>query len=125
MGKPIVMGRRTHESIGRPLPGRRNIVLSRDAGYRAQGCDVAVNLDAALALCVDADEVMIIGGAQVYAQALPRTGRIHLTLIDAVFSGDTWFPDYDARAWREVFREDHAAGAEAPFAFSFVDLERL
>lgn len=124
MGKPVVMGRRTHESIGRPLPGRRNIVLSRDPGYRAEGCDVAASVDAALDACADADEVMIIGGAEIYADALPIANRMHVTLIDAAFSGDTWFPDYDAREWREVSREDCAPGESASFAFSFVDLER-
>ena len=125
MGKPVVMGRRTHDSIGRPLPGRRNLVLSRNPRYRAEGCEVVADLASALEICNEADEVMIIGGAQIYAQALPLTGRMHLTLIDAVFSGDTWFPDYDEREWREAFREDHAAGEESPFAFSFVDLERI
>ena len=125
MGKPIVMGRRTHESIGRALPGRRNVVLSRNPDYRAEGCEVVADLDTALEICDDADEVMIIGGAQIYVPALPLTGRMHLTLIDATFSGDTWFPDYDVREWREVFREDHAVGEESPFAFSFVDMERI
>ena len=125
MGKSIVMGRRTHESIGRALPGRRNIVLSRNRDFRAEGCEVLADLGTALERAEDADEVMIVGGAQIYAQALPLTGRMHLTLVDAVFSGDTWFPDYDEREWREVYREDHAAGEESGFAFSFVDVERV
>ena len=125
MGKPIVMGRRTHESIGRALPGRRNIVLSRDPDYRAPGCDVAASLEEALEMCADAEELMIIGGAELYARALPRADRLHLTLLHATFSGDAWFPDYDEREWREVSRENHVADTESPSAYSFVDLERI
>jgi len=124
MGKPIIMGRRTHESIGVVLPGRRNIVLSRDPDYRAPGCDVFPDLDAALAACDDTDEPMIIGGAQIYAQALPLADRMHLTLLQGSFDGDTWFPEYDEERWREVSREDHEAGENAPCAYSFVDLHR-
>ncbi len=124
MGKPMVMGRLTHESIGRALPGRRNIVLSRDPHYRAEGCEVAASLDEALELCAGVDEVMIIGGAQLYAEALPRADRLHLTLLDGSFSGDTWFPPYDRSQWRETFREDHPTGPDAPCPYSFVVLER-
>jgi dihydrofolate reductase len=124
MGKPMLMGRRTHESIGKVLPGRDNIILSRNPDYRAPGCVVVASLDEALAICAHADELMIIGGAQLYAEALPRAHRLHLTLLHASFSGDTWFPDYDRREWREVSREDHEADADSPCAFSFVDLER-
>lgn len=125
MGKPIVMGRRTHESIGRPLPGRRNIVLSRREGYRAPGCEVFPDLDAALAGCDRGDEVMIIGGAEIYALALPRATRMYLTLLDGRFSGDTWFPEYDGSEWREIAREDNEAGDDAPCPYSFVDYERI
>lgn len=125
MGKPIIMGRRTHESIGKVLPGRRNIVLSRDPAYRAPGCEVFQNLEGAFTACGKEDEVMVIGGARVYAQALPRTDRMHLTLLHGAFRGDTWFPGFEASAWREVFREDHDAGEDAPCAYSFVDLERV
>lgn len=124
MGKPIVMGRRTHESIGKALPGRRNIVLSRDPDFRAPGCEVAESLEDALELCADDDEMMIIGGAQLYAEALPRADRMHLTLLDASFNGDAWFPAYDRRQWRETSREDHDAGSDSPCPYSFVDLER-
>ena len=124
MGKPIVMGRRTHESIGRALPGRRNIVLSRDPGYRAPGCEVVSSLEDALELARDAEELMIVGGAELYAQALPRAERLYLTLLDASFSGDAWFPEFDEHAWRETFREDHEAEPGSPFPYSFIDLER-
>lgn len=124
MGKPIVMGRRTHESIGRALPGRENIVLSRDPHYRAQGCTVVDGLDTALALCEKAPEVMVLGGSGVFAEALPRAGRIYLTVLDGHFQGDTWFPEYDPREWREIEREDFPLGADAPCAYSFITLER-
>jgi dihydrofolate reductase len=124
MGKPVIMGRRTHESIGKVLPGRTNIVLSRSAGYQPPGCVVAASLQEALDVCADAPEPMIIGGAQLYAQALARTQRMYLTLLDARFSGDAWFPEYDRSQWRETYREDHARDENCPCAFSFVDLER-
>ena len=124
MGKPIIMGRRTHESIGRALPGRRNIVLSRNPEYRAPGCEVVASLEQALGTCEDADEPMVIGGVQLYAAALPRANRMYLTLLHGSFTGDTWFPEYDHRQWRELSREDHEADADTPCAFSFVDLER-
>jgi dihydrofolate reductase len=124
MGNPIIMGRRTHESIGKVLPGRRNIVLSRNTGYRAPGCIVVTDLERALAVCGDADTPMVIGGAQIYAEALARTQRMYLTLLDGSFKGDTWFPEFDLRHWREISREDHEQDAGAPCAFSFVDLEK-
>lgn len=124
MGKAIIMGRRTHESIGAVLPGRRNVVLSRDPDYRAPGCDVFPDLEAALAACDDADEPMIIGGAQVYAQALPLADRMYLTLLEGSFDGDTWFPEYDEDRWHEVSREVHEEDENAPCAYSFVDLDR-
>jgi len=125
MGNPIIMGRRTHESIGKALPGRSNIVLSRNTGYRAPGCVVVADLERALGLCGDADSPMVIGGSQVYAQALARTQRMYLTLLEGSFHGDTWFPEFDHRQWREISREDHGRDADDPCAFSFVDLERI
>jgi len=124
MGKPIIMGRRTHASIGKALPGRRNIVLSRNRGYRAPGCEVVADLAQGLLCCADAPELMIIGGAQLYSEALPRAQRMYLTLLDGSFEGDTWFPEYDRNQWREIHRENFSAGADAPCAYSFVDLER-
>ncbi|MBX9604924.1 MAG: dihydrofolate reductase [Gammaproteobacteria bacterium] len=125
MGKPIVMGRRTHDSIGRALPGRRNIVLSRDPAYRAaEGCEVFPSLDAALAELGDCEEVMIIGGATLYAEALPRATRLHLTEIDAELAGDTWFPAFDRDQWREVASEARGIDADNPLAWRHVVLER-
>jgi dihydrofolate reductase len=109
MGHTIIMGRRTHESIGRPLPGRRNLVVSRDPGFAAAGCEVVSSLQAAISACADAAEVFVIGGAQIYAMAIAVADRLHLTEIQSDFPGDTWFPDYDAAAWRELARERHLA----------------
>ncbi len=129
LGKPVVMGRKTCESIGRPLPGRRNIVVTRSAGYQAPGFTVCPSLEAAYAACGDADEtadetageIMVIGGASIYEQALADADRIHLTLIDRDFDGDTFFPAYDEQAWTVTARSDHR---NADFAYSFLLLER-
>jgi len=125
MGKPVIMGRRTHESIGKPLPGRINVVLSRRPGYRAPGCTVLATLDAAIDAHAGHDELMIAGGARLYAEALPRADRMYLTLLDGAFDGDAYFPEFDAGEWREIEREEHPAGEDgAPCAFRFVVLER-
>ena len=125
MGKPILMGRKTHESIGRPLPGRTNIVITRDSGYRAAGCVVVNSIDAALAAAGDQDEIMVIGGADFYRQVLPRTDTIYLTRIHDSFDGDTCFPELNAADWREVERSDHAADAKNPHDYSFIRLDRM
>jgi len=124
LGKPIVMGRKTWESLGRPLPGRHNIVLTRDPGYRAEGATVVTSIDAALAAAGDADEVMVIGGAALYATLLPRADRLYLTRIDAAFEGDAWFPEVAPDEWREVAREVHAPDERNPYPYTFVTLER-
>ncbi len=123
-GKPVVMGRRTWESLGRPLAGRRNLVLSRTPGYRAPGAEVVTSLCKALLATADAPEVMIIGGARVYERALPVAERIHLTEVDAAPEGDTFFPELPAEEWRETAREHRPADAENPLACDFVVLER-
>lgn len=123
MGHPIVMGRKTWESIGRPLPGRRNIVVSRDTCYAAPGAEVAGSLDEALQLVRDAD-AFVIGGAQIYAAAMPRAHRMLLTEIDADLEGDTFFPRFDRDEWRETRREHHTPTAERLFGYSFVTYER-
>jgi dihydrofolate reductase len=124
LGKPILMGRKTWESLGRPLPGRHNIVLTRDPGYRVEGATVVTSLDAALAAAGDADEVMVIGGAALYATLLPRADRLYLTRIDAAFAGDAWFPEIALDEWREVARETHAPDERNPYPYTFVTLER-
>ncbi|MDQ3776326.1 MAG: dihydrofolate reductase [Pseudomonadota bacterium] len=125
LGKPIVMGRRTFESIGRPLPGRTNIVVTRDAEVRGAGVQVARDLEAALAVARPLGEVMVIGGASIYARALPLCERIYLTEVHAKINGDTWFPDYDPSEWRECGRIDHPPDPANRYSYSFVVLERV
>ena len=122
-GKSIVMGRRTHESIGRPLPGRRNIVITRRGSVSA-GCERADSLRTALAMAADAPETVVIGGARCYREALPLAGRLYLTRIDSEFAGDVHFPEWDPAGWKERERERFAPGATAPFGYEFVVLER-
>jgi len=124
MGKPILMGRRTHESIGKPLPGRTNLILTRQAEYNAPGCTVAHSLDEAKAAVPEAGEIMVIGGAGVYALALPEAARLYVTQIHASFEGDRWFPKFDRERWHETSREDHAADERNPYDYSFVILDR-
>ena len=125
MGKPILMGRKTWESIGRPLPGRTNIVITRDTAYRAEGCVVVNSIDAALEASSGQDEVMVIGGAEFYRQVLPLADTIYLTRIHATISGDTCFPELNVADWREVERSDHAADEKNPHDYSFIRLDRV
>lgn len=124
MGKPVIMGRATHESIGRPLPGRRNIVLSRQAGFQAAGCDVVASRDAALQLVKDADEAMIIGGGQIYESFLPEVSRIFRTRVDSVVAGDTYFPALDDAQWRVVSSDAFPADARRATGFVIEELLR-
>ncbi len=116
LGKPVIMGRRTWESIGRPLPGRPNIVVTRDKGFQAEGATTVGSLDEAVALgCklaveVGAEEVCVIGGGEIYAQALPLADRVHLTRVLAEIDGDTRFPEIDPNLWQAVSQEDVPAG---------------
>jgi len=128
VGKPVIMGRKTFESIGKPLPGRHNIVLTRDAGWRADGVTIAANLAEAIAAAgldprARAEAIMVIGGAQIYAEALPSATRLELTEGDAAPEGDTFLPDFDRTRWREVAREVHPAADGRP-GFAFVTLVR-
>ncbi len=125
MGKPIVMGRKTWESIGRPLPGRTNIVVTRDAGYQAEGCTVVHSVDQALEAAAGSDEVMVIGGANLYQQLLERADCLYLTLVKAAVEGDAWFPEFDMAQWREVGRESHSRDEKNEFDYEFVALERI
>ena len=125
MGKPIVMGRRTFESIGRPLPGRRNIVVSGRGDLEIDGCEVTGSPAAALALARVADEVMIIGGERIYRDFLPRTDRIHMTRVHATIDGDAFFPGLEPEEWQVVWSEPHPATKHQPLSFTFETLERL
>ena len=122
-GKPILMGRRTHESIGKPLPGRQNIVLTTNPDYRAEGCRVVHSPGEALALASDAPEIMVIGGAALYEMFLPLTQRLYLTLIHQEFPGDTCFPEIDWAEWQETQRET-VTSDESGLDYSFIDYER-
>ena len=101
MGKPIVMGRKTFESIGRPLPGRQNIVISRQDGFAADGCDVVQSIEEAVEVAAAAEEIMVIGGSQIYAAFLPLADRIYLTRVHAEVEGDAFFPSLDESKWRD------------------------
>lgn len=119
MGKPVIMGRRTWESIGRPLPGRQNIVLTRRPGFTADGCDVVATPAAALGAAENPDEIMIIGGSEVYALFMPKARRIYLTRVHADVAGDTFFPAIDEQEWQLVASEPHDADEINQFAFEF------
>jgi len=124
MGHPIVMGRKTWESIGRPLPGRRSVVVTRDRTFFATGAEVVHSLNDAVALCAGSDEIFVIGGAQLYAEALGRADRLLLTEIDADFEGDTFMPAAAADDWTETSRERHPPTDTRAYAFDFVDYRR-
>lgn len=131
MNKPLIMGRKTFDSIGGPLDGRDNIVVTRNKDYRAPGILVAANLEDALTLAREkargrgVDEIAIIGGAQIYQLALPVAQRIYLSEIHFSPDGDTFFPSIDEAHWREVSRERHAAGPKDDADYSFVVLDRI
>jgi len=124
LNHPILMGRKTFESLGRPLPGRTNIVITRNANYKPDGCLVADSISGAIALCADVDEVFFIGGAELYAQAIPLADRLYLTEVDIEAEGDARFPDYDRSAFREVSRERHTREKGDALRFDFVLYER-
>lgn len=128
MGKPILMGRKTYESIGRPLPGRTNIILSRASKAAPPGCILAADLAAARREAARApggeSGFMVIGGAEIYRQCLPFAARIHLTLVHARIEGDTFFDGWRGADWHETHRERHEADADNSFAYSFITLER-
>lgn len=124
MGKPLIMGRKTYESIGQPLPGRKNIVLTRQRDYDATGCTIVHSVEEALAAAGNAEEVMVAGGGSVYRQFLPRADRLYLTFVDTEADGDTTFPPFDPAKWRLVFEEAHPADEDNPFAYRFTIFEK-
>jgi dihydrofolate reductase len=127
MGKPCVMGRKTWESFPkRPLPGRTNIVVTRDPAYRAEGAVVVSSLQAALDVAAgeDPDEIMVLGGAEIYAQALPLADRIYLTSVHGEVAGDTTFPPLDRAQWNETIVGVHPSSAERPIGYSFIILDK-
>lgn len=117
LGSPIVMGRKTWDSIGRPLPGRRNVVVTRDRDWHAEGAEVAHSLDAAMALGADAERVFVIGGAEIYALALPLADILELTEVDATFAADTFFPRWDRADFRQTSRAERETDEGLHYAF--------
>jgi len=124
MGHPIIMGRKTFESIGRTLPGRENIVVTRQHDYAAPGCVVVASLNEAFERTRDADEAFIIGGAELFRAALPRAAKLYLTRIDHDFEGDVFFPEFDPAEWREVSRREGIVDAQNPYPHVFLVFER-
>ncbi len=124
LGKPIIMGRLTWESLGRPLPGRRNIVISRASDFAAGGCDVVSSPARALQVAGEVDEVMIIGGGQIYELFLPKAERVYLTRVHAHVKGDTVFPDLIESDWKVTESEKHTADERNEFDFEFMTYER-
>jgi len=124
MGRPIIMGRKTYDSIGRPLPGRHNIIVTRNRDYACKGCTVTHSLHEAVQACGPKDAPVIIGGASLYQEAIALVDCMYLTFIDAEFDGDTLFPQFDRTDWIEVERENHKPDTRNPYHYSFVTLER-
>ena len=123
LGKPIIMGRKTYESIGRPLPGRKNIVISRNSDYKLEGCDTVTSFEAAMALVADIEEVMIVGGGFLYSQVLPLANKLYLTFIDLKVDGDTQFPEFEQLALTEIKRESFQSDEKNPHNYEFVDYQ--
>jgi len=123
MGKPVIMGRKTYESIGRPLPGRRNIVVST-SGFSIEGVDTVSSLEEALVLVADVDEVMVIGGASIYAQTLPLANRLYITHVNTEVEGDAWFPEIDSNVWNMVEQQSFAADSKNPYDFTIRTYQR-
>jgi len=125
MGAPILMGRKTFEAIGRPLPGRENIIISRDPSYQQPGCRVFGDIDNVLQCYADHPELFVIGGATLYEAMLAYADYLYLTEIHKTFEGDTFFPEIDARQWRELAREDVENDQAVDFSYSFLKLENV
>ncbi len=122
--KSIIMGRKTYESIGKALPNRHNIIITRQSDFNAPDCTIVSSLEQALQTYSAEEELMIIGGAQIYQQALPVADRLYLTLIHTMIEGDAYFPHWDAKQWQEVSREIHPADEHNAYAYDFLTLKR-
>ena len=124
-GHPVVMGRKTYDSIGRPLPKRTNVVITRDTELQIEGCTMAHSLTEAVEMFDSSEEVFIIGGAQIYNQAMPLADRLYLTIIDKEYEGDSSFPEIDYNSWRQISCEKFERGEAFEYPFSFITLERV
>ncbi|MBA6291849.1 type 3 dihydrofolate reductase [Colwellia sp. MB3u-70] len=125
LGKPIIMGRKTYQSIGRALPGRKNIVISRDDNFQAEGVEVVNSVDAALALVVDSAEVMVIGGGAIYQHCLAAAQRLYITHINADIDGDTYFPEYDLTVWQKIASDIRPSDEKNPYQLDFSVYEKV
>jgi dihydrofolate reductase len=123
-GKTVLMGRKTYESIGRPLPNRRNVVVSRNTDFQAEGCEVVGSIEAALDLAKDDDEVMVMGGASFYEQMLPSADRLYITQIEGEHEGDAYFPKFNRSEFSEISRESHIPDEKNQHTYHFTILER-
>lgn len=119
-GHTVIMGRKTYESLGRPLPNRRNIVISRNPSYCAEGCETATSLNEAIKITESESEVFVIGGGQIYAQAMDIASKIYLTIVHKNYDADTFFPEIDDNIWNEISREEFLRGAVFEHRFSFL-----
>ena len=124
-GHPVVMGRKTYDSIGRPLPKRTNVVITRDTELQIEGCTMAHSLTEAVEMFDSSEEVFIIGGAQIYNQAMPLADRLYLTIIDKEYEGDSSFPEIDYNSWQQISCEKFERGEAFEYPFSFITLERV
>lgn len=124
LNKPIIMGRKTYESIGKPLPERRNIIITRNKNFSVAGTESFSSIKEALENLQNENEIMIIGGAELFRETLPLATRIYLTSIHATFNGDTFFPELDYEIWEESSREDHETDVKNPYKYSFIVLDR-
>lgn len=124
LGHSVIMGRKTYESIGRPLPRRRNVVISRNQTLRIEGCEMAASLEEAITMCEGEEELFVIGGGEIYRQAMPMADKLYITHVDVVVEGDTRFPEIDPVLWEEISREEFERGREFGHPFSFVDYVR-
>ena len=125
LGKPVIMGRATFESLGKkPLPDRHNIVISKQTDYQAENVTIVSSIDDAIAAANHATEIMIIGGASLYSQTLDKADKLYVTLVHAQIEGDAWFPEIDFSVWQEIERHDHDSDEKNPYPYSFIIMER-
>lgn len=125
MGHTIIMGRKTYQSVGRPLPGRKNIIITRDPNFLAEGCIVLSSLSDAFKECKDEVEVFVVGGAEIYHQSMERADKIYLTRVHALFAGDTYFPEIHESEWKMVSKEDFMADEKNIYPYSFIQYSRI
>lgn len=125
MGKPIIMGRKTYQSIGKPLPGRKNIIITRDKNFNSLGCEIYHSLDQAFSAFSEHSEIFVIGGAELFQQTLSLAQKLYITYVYTDLAGDAYFPEWSKEEWQELCNEKHSADEKNPYAYAFVILERV